>query len=183
MSVDLLSGLPAATSHLLQSVLSNVGRITPLKQKAGHVPPLLRAFKGFPFQRKSRKSSPWPSGPSLVWHLPPPCLVTLVPASGPFTHCLPSPSYTSTWLMSPLPLSFCSDATFLVRLSLSTQKSSPSSLPFSALSIELIICNTSYKVINCLLSPECQLLKGRDLCSAHCSIPTSRMVSGTWVAH
>lgn len=42
-----------------------------------------------PLKRSHFKSSPWPAGPSLVWHLPPPCPVTLVPASGPL-HSLAS---------------------------------------------------------------------------------------------
>ena len=75
----------------LQSILSNVARMTLLKQKAGHVTPLLRAFKGFPFQRKSQKCSPWPTGSCMVWHLLPPCHITLIPTSGPL-HLLPTPS-------------------------------------------------------------------------------------------
>lgn len=48
--------------HSLTTVYSqNVARMSPLEQKAGHVAPLPRVFKGFPFQRKNKKCSPWPA--------------------------------------------------------------------------------------------------------------------------
>lgn len=156
--------------------------MTPLQQKAGHVPPLLRAFKGFPFQRRSRKSSPRPAGPSLVCVCHLPAVSPSSPPQGLCTHCLPSPSYTSTWLTSPLPLSFCSDATFLVRLSWTTQKSSPSSLPVPALCTELIVCNTLTCSSIVFSHQNVSSLRAGILVLLTALFPPSRMVSGTWVA-
>lgn len=124
----------------LQSILSNAARMTPLKQKAGHVTPLLTAFKGFPFQRKSQKCSPWPTGPAWSGSCYLPAASPSSPPQGLCTCCPhPPPSYTATWLTLSLALRFCSDVTLLVRPSLTTQKSRPSSLlppsPFPALSV------------------------------------------------
>ena len=119
---------------------------------------------------------PW----SAICHLP--AVSPSSPPQGLCTHCLPSPSYTSTWLTSPLPLSFCSDATFLVRLSWTTQKSSPSSLPVPALCIELIVCNTLTCLSIVFSHQNVSSLRAGILVLLTALFPPSRMVSGTWVA-
>lgn len=59
-----------------------------------------------------------------VWHLLPPCCITLIPTTEPL-HLLCPLILCIYTAHSLIPLSFCSDVIFLVRPSSITQKSSP----------------------------------------------------------